>query len=107
MTDSLYSQFEGYEAPVQEFETPHANRQDMRKPYDNGFKKKVDNAVTESKPITGALHEFWLWFSRQQTKNVIAMRINTKFNRNMLTGDNYDSERSRYVELYNAELNVT
>ena len=91
-----------YSAPVQEVATPHANRQNLSQPY-NGrdIQDKFESSVTEPEKTTSGMHEFWLWFTRQQTKNVVAMGINHHFDRNSLNGDNYNSERQRYIERYN------
>jgi len=103
MSDSFYSQFDGFEAP--QTQTPHANRQDMHKPYDNGtFSQKAKDAMTESEPKTCANVSWWRWFTRQQDNNVIALKINRGFNRNNLCGDNYAQEKARYISEYNNEL---
>ena len=104
MNDSFYSQFSDYESkPLEEVATPHANRQNLSQPY-NGrdIQEKANNASTGGEPKSNGVHEFWLFFTRQQTKNVLAMGINHQFDRNSLSGDNYDSERQRYIDLYNS-----
>ena len=106
--DSMYDFAGDYTAPQQEAETPHANRQNLSKPYksDRQFQKNIDNAVTQPEQKSSASHEFWLMFTQQQTKNVVAMGVNHQFDRNKLSGDNFDSEKQRYVDLYNQALGL-
>ena len=102
----FYDNLGGYEAkPLEQVATPHANRQNLSQPY-NGrdIQDKVNKASTGDEPKSSGMHEWWLFFTRQQTKNVIAMGINHKFNRNELSGDNFESERQRYIDLYNTTL---
>jgi hypothetical protein len=99
MTDSLYSQFTSHEAPIYEAsQTPFENRSDLRQPYNTGeAKKKRDNAP-DSGPKTGAAVEFWKFFTRQQTNNHVAMKINGMFNRTTLS--DYAGDKARYISEY-------
>jgi hypothetical protein len=99
-TGSLYD-FIGkdYESPQQEVETPHQNRANLSQPYQGEFKKNIESAITEPDVSGGASHNFWLWFTRQQTKCAIAHGVNSQFDRKKLT--DYDAEKKRYINLYN------
>jgi len=102
----FYDNLGGYEAkPLEEVATPHANRQNLSQPY-NGrdIQDKVDKSVTESEQKSSAKNEFWLFFTRQQTKNVVAVGINHQFDRNSFNGDNYTEQRQRYIDLYNKTI---
>jgi hypothetical protein len=96
-----------YEAPVQStapkkaaVETPHANRQDLSKPYSSEFKSKCESAPAGQDKKTSAENEWWLFFTRQNTVSDTAMKVNKGFNRAALNGDNYSLERDRYIKSY-------
>lgn len=112
MNDSFYSQFGDTGAvipepkPDKKVETPHANRHDLSKPYSSQFQKKCDNAPTESAPTGNGSHEFWRFFTRQLTNNLIAQQVNTNFDRRNLNGENFQFEKERYIKLYNQLIEV-
>ncbi len=102
--DSFYDTFASHEAPEQteQPECKFANREDLSTPYSSNGKKASE--YSEPVPNTGAMVEFWLWVTHQRTNNTVAKRVNERFNRGELNGDNYASERARYIKLYNEEL---
>ena len=91
-----------YSAPQQEEATPHANRQDLSKPYNGAFAQKAKEATTDSQPKTCANAEFWRWFTGQQTNNHIAVSINRMFKKIEIT--DYNETKRQYIETYNKEL---
>lgn len=93
-----------YEAPeIQTAETPHANRQDMSRPYNNQTQQNIDRVVTESEPATSAETSWWRWFTRQIDDNRIAKLVNIEFNRSNLS--DYDKTKVEYVSRYKHLLN--
>jgi len=104
---SMYDQFSGHEAPVYEtsqtpFKTPHANREDLSKPYTQSFHRKAEEAPTESAPKTTGAHEWWIWFTGQITQNYIAREVNHHFDRQKIV--DYDKEKLDYLQMYADEL---
>ena len=96
-----------YEAPTVEnkpVETPHQNRADLSKPYSSDFNQKVKQAVTDSEPKTNANYEWMLLITNRTSSNHIAIKVNANFVRNSITGDNFESEKARYINEYNREL---
>jgi len=93
-----------YVAPAMEdskpIETPHQNRPDLSKPYAGTFSEKVKQASTGDEPKTSSSNQWWIYFTRQQTRCQIAMKINSGFDRNSLNGENYYKERERYIKLH-------
>ena len=105
-TESMYDFAGDYTAPTQsaQVDTPHQNRSDLSKPYAGTFAQKVKEATTESEPKTNASVSWWRFFTKQQDNNQIAQKINSQFNRDTLSGDNFASERQRYIDSYNWEV---
>ncbi len=99
--DSFYDTFDNHEAPGQP-ECKFANRDDLSKPYSSDGKKTPE--YSEPVPTTGAMVEWWRFFTRQRTNNTVAQKVNNQFTRASINGDNYTSERERYIKLYNEEL---
>ena len=102
MEDSFYSQFVGNEVPTvaqdATVETPFANRQDLREPYNGEFESKCKTATTGLEKKTSAATQYWLLFTGQQTNCIVAMGLNSSFDRN--TSD-YAGDKARYIEQYN------
>ena len=104
MTDSFYSAFEQHEAPAkpEPVETLHANRKDLGKPYASPLTERAENAPAESEASSNAEVSWWRYFTRQIDNNVIAHKVNAKFNRAALT--DYAKEKAMYIKEYNKEL---
>tara|TARA_R110000782_G_scaffold138593_1_gene231146 strand:- start:186 stop:530 length:345 start_codon:yes stop_codon:yes gene_type:complete len=107
--DSMYSQFESHEAPS--YETSSKPFEQKEKPVreenwqaagkDGSQTPKGNQESFDAAPTTSASHEFWLWFTGQQTRNTVSMKINAMFDRKTIT--NYDEEKARYLDAYATE----
>lgn len=102
---------DSYEAPLMPqkpvSETPHANRQDLSKPYvgrhEESKQESSSNWVAEK---TNAAVEFWKFFTRQITSNCTAQTVNRSFTRNEINGDNYEQQKAKYIRLYNEQVKL-
>ena len=99
-TDSFYSFMDsGYEAPVTEkapkSETPHANRQDLRKPYSHARESDAHGEQSVSlTPKHSAECEWWRFYTGQQTDCEIAREFNRKFSKPIA---DYAAEKRKYI----------
>ena len=95
---------DNYQAPAQAepVETPHQNRPHGVLKYENNlqFQQKVDAAPTDSAPKTSARYEWGLLIANRDSNNHVALKVNLLFVRNSITGDNFKSEKARYLSEY-------
>ena len=101
-SDSLYSQFDEYEAPQPTTTSnigQHANRKDMTKPYVNVAPKHVQEAMASEQKDESS-NGFWRMFTKQIPKGTFEQSVNMAFGGKPEGEFNYMKEKQRYIDLY-------
>ena len=102
MSDSFYDQFANDDTPPPAIksETPHANRENLSKPYVSDLTTKAASAPTERIKTTSANNEWMKFICNRNSPDYIAVTINREFNRNEITGDNFNGKKKAYLARY-------